>query len=98
MTTNREMNRFITNLPDDDFVGFEVLEKLITKYDWIMAVITPADIKNVFQTVIGRPITETEYDLIKTELDFTMEDSLLEVAMDMIHKVCSRLAKGIQEP
>lgn len=69
MTTSQQIARFITNLDDDQFTGFNVFDKLCEQFNWQGLVFGDLDIAHVFHEVAGRTITETELETIRDTID-----------------------------
>lgn len=87
MTTSQQISRFITNLDGDDFMGFEVFDKLCDHYNWQGAVFGDLDIGHIFKDKTGRDITETELETIRENVN--LYDLLCGVAMRHITDVVS---------
>jgi len=88
MATSQQISRFITILDDDDYIGFNVFDKLCDHYNWQGAVFGDLDIKAVFHEVSGRLITETQLEAIREKID--LYDLLSYVAMEHIEQVVSQ--------
>jgi hypothetical protein len=88
VTTSQQIARFITNLDDDQYIGFSVFDKLCDHYNWQGAVFGDLDIKEAFRIEAGRDITETELETIRD--DINLYDIICEVAIDHITDVVSR--------
>lgn len=87
MTTSQEIARFVTNLDDDEYIGFNVFDKLCEHFNWQGAVFGDLDISHVFLEASGNPITETELETIRDKVD--LYGLLSDVAIEHIKKVVS---------
>ena len=92
---SRDISRFISNLSDEN-IALEAYDSLLRQFNWMGAVVTDTDIQWVFQSIAGRDITETEYDLVRNDLEESLEALLQKVAMEHLHSVCYEVLKGIQ--
>jgi hypothetical protein len=95
MTTSQQISRFITNLDADDYIGFNVFDKLCDHYNWQGSVFGDLDIKAVFHNTAGRDITETELETIREKID--LYDILASVAIGHITEVVSEYIANQQE-
>jgi hypothetical protein len=95
MTTSQQISRFITNLDDDDYIGFNVFDKLCEHFNWQGAVFGDLDISHVFHEVSGHTITETELETIREKID--LYDLLSGVAIEHITQVVSEHIANQQE-
>ena len=82
MTTSQHIARFITNLDDDEFVGFNVFDKLCEQFNWQGLVFGDLDISAVFHEVAGHTITETELETIRDTID--LHDILMSASQVVI--------------
>ena len=95
MTTSQQIARFITNLDDDPYIGFNVFDKLCDHYNWQGVVFGDLDISAVFRESAGRDITETELETIREMVD--LYDILSMVAIESIKQVVSKYIATTQE-
>lgn len=95
MTTAQQIARFITNLDDDEYIGFNVFDKLCDHYNWQGAVFGDLDIRAIFNNTAGRDITETELETIREDID--LYDLLCGVAIEHITQVVSQYIANQQE-
>jgi len=95
MTTSQQISRFITNLDDDNYIGFNVFDKLCDHYNWQGAVFGDLDISAVFHDKSGRDITETELETIRENID--LYDIICEVAIQHITAVVLEYIANQQE-
>jgi hypothetical protein len=97
MTTNREITRFIANLPDDETVGFDVLIALCSSYEFIGVMFGRSDIAWQFAEVTHRDMTENDYEeLTEMYLD-EFEDYLQVVALERMREVISKYVEQQEE-
>ena len=82
MTTSQQIARFITNLDDDQFTGFNLFDKLCEQFNWQGLVFGDLDIAHVFHEVAGRTITETELETIRDTID--LHDILMSASQVVI--------------
>ena len=82
MTTSQQIARFITNIDDDQFTGFDVFDKLCEQFNWQGLVFGDLDIAHVFHEVAGRTITETELETIRDTID--LHDILMSASQVVI--------------
>lgn len=87
MTTDQQIARFITNLDDDQYIGFNVFDKLCDHYNWQGAVFGELDIRHIFHEESGRLITESQLEELQEKID--LYDILSEVAISHITTVVS---------
>lgn len=91
MTTSQQIARFITNLDDDEFIGFNVFDKLCEQFNWQGLVFGDLDIAHVFHEVAGHTITETELETIRDSVD------LHDILMSASQVVIEHLTKVVSE-
>lgn len=87
MTTDQQIARFITNLDDDQYIGFRVFDKLCDHYNWQGAVFGELDIRHIFIEASGKDITQSQLEELQEKID--LYDILSEVAISHITTVVS---------
>ena len=87
MTTDQQIARFITNLDDDQYIGFRVFDKLCDHYNWQGAVFGELDIRHIFLEASGKDITESQLEELHEMIN--LYDILSEVAISHITRVVS---------
>ena len=69
MTTDREISRFISNLPPEEEFGYFVLAELCRHYNWHGWAYSINDLREVYEVEIGEDITETELEELWDSMD-----------------------------
>jgi hypothetical protein len=95
MTTSQQIARFITNLDDDQFIGFNVFDKLCDHFNWQGLVFGDLDIAHVFHEVAGHTITETELETIRDSVD--LHDILMSASQVVIEHLTTVVSQYLDQ-
>lgn len=72
MTTDREILRFVANLPEDEAFGHYVFTELCRHYNWQGTVFSKNDLREMCE-MLNEDITETELDDLWENTDIVEE-------------------------
>lgn len=87
MTTDREIRRFVANMDTDDIQSaFTLFSALCDHYELQGAIFGELDVRQAFNEVWGRPITETEMDSLDDQID--LWNILSDVGYEHLKRVC----------
>ena len=95
MTTSQQIARFITNLDDDQYIAFNVFDKLCDQFNWQGLVFGDLDISHVFHELAGHTITETELETIRDRID--LHDTLMSVSQVVIEYITTVVSQYLDQ-
>jgi hypothetical protein len=95
MTTSQQIARFITNLDDDQYIAFNVFDKLCEQFNWQGLVFGDLDIAHVFHELAGHTITETELETIRDMVD--LHDTLMSVSQVVIEHLTTVVSQYLDQ-